>query len=149
MQDAVRVVVEQWSRLDLAVIIQDEPSPTEFLKLSEAEFDASVDGPLAGLLTGIRAASEPMRGASAGCIICVFSCGQHGAAAAARLGAAEMLIRATAVELAPFGIRVGGVAAPHIKQHPEVIANTVTFLASADASYVTGTTVICESNRTL
>lgn len=146
MQEAVAAVVEQWSRLDVAVLIQNEPSPTQFLELSEAEFDASVGAPLAGLLNGIRAASQPMRGALSGCIICVFSCDQHRAAAAARLGAAEMLIRATAVELAPFGVRVGGVAAPNIERHHEPIAHAVTFLASADASYVTGTTLICETN---
>ena len=145
--DTVRTVRDRWSRLDIMVNVSEDPPPVPFLDMSEGALDASFDAPLLGLMHGVRAAEKPMRAAATGCIVNVFACGGgNNALRSAADGAAEMLTRAAAVELAPLGIRVAGVAADSVHDNPTAIANAVAFLTSPDASYVTGTTLVIAEN---
>jgi NAD(P)-dependent dehydrogenase (short-subunit alcohol dehydrogenase family) len=90
-------------------------------------------------------------------------------------GAVRTLIRSAAIDFAPYGIRVNGVApgvvdtptAAHVVHdpvlapqylktiplgrfgQPEDVANCVLFLASDDASYITGHTIVIDGGQTL
>ncbi len=148
MQAVVQCVLDRWSRLDLIVNIQGDHGPGSLLELTEDSFDASFDEELVGLVHGVRAAAEPMRAATSGCIVNVFAHNDASMAAdAARAGATDMLTRAAAVELAPHGVRVVGIGAKHLDEQREAVADAVAFVASPDATYMTGTTLRIADNR--
>ena len=147
-QHTVQTVRDRWSRLDVMVNVAGDPPPVAFLKMSEDDFKASFDAVVVGLMHGVRAAATLMRVAAAGCIVNVFPrSGDDHVLRGAVVGAAELLTRAAAVELAPLGIRVVGVAADSVHDNPTAIADAVAFLASPDASYVTGTTLVVAQNH--
>lgn len=142
-QRSVQAARDRWGRLDLLVNVVDDPPPAPFLALSEDDLNESFDAALVGLMHGVRAATEQMRAAGAGCIVNVFPLGgDDNVLGGAMAGAAEMLTRAAGVELAPLGIRVAGIAAASVRDDPAAIADAVAFAASADGSSVTGSTLV-------
>ena len=148
-QRTVQASRDRWARLDLLVNLVDDPPAAPFLALSEDDLTESFDAALVGLMHGVRAATEQMRAADAGCIVNVFPLGGDDyVLGGAMAGAAEMLTRAAGVELAPLGIRVAGIAAASVRDAPAAIADAVAFVASADASYVTGSTLVIAERHT-
>ena len=146
---AVQAARDRWARLDLLVNVVDDLPAAPFLALSEDDLTESFDATLVSLMHGVRAATEQMRAADAGCIVNVFPLGgDDHALGGATAGAVEMLTRAAGVELAPLGIRVAGVAAVSVRDDPAAIADAVAFLASSDAGYVTGSTLVVAERHT-
>ncbi|MGB7305575.1 MAG: SDR family oxidoreductase [Burkholderiaceae bacterium] len=127
---------------------------------------------------GIKYAAEPMKARGGGSIIATSSvAGISGGAAghpySASKAAVVNLVRTTAIELAPFRIRVNSVAPglistplvhrgdvtkipptnnqqqpwPDIGQ-PDDIAGVVAFLASRDAGFITGETIVVDGGAT-
>ncbi len=176
VQAAVRAVLERWGRLDLMVNNAGVSVTESLLDLTEAAFDHTLDVNLTGVFHGVRAAAVPMRAARSGCIINMSSMREEVAgpvAYCASKGGVRMLTRAAAVELAVHGIRVCALG-PGITETPllaaiesdpearprlvsriplgrfgsaEEMAAAVAFLASDDASYVTGTTLMADGGE--
>lgn len=144
-------------------------------ELTDEKWDFTFDVDLKGIFRLVRAAAPKMRAAGQGSIICLSSImgvaygwDEHVHYSAAKSGVVG-LVRGLAVELAPAGIRVNGVAPGYIrtaqalsKQHslgseglekaaefipmgrvgePDDIADVITFLASDAARYMTGQVV--------
>lgn len=148
-QHAVQQARDHWGRLDLLVNFVDDSAAAPFLALSEDDLTESFDAGLVGLMHGVRAATEQMQTADAGCIVNVFPLsGDDHVVGSAMAGAAEMLTRAAGVELAPLGIRVAGIAATSVRENPASIADAVAFVASSDAGYVTGSTLVIAERHT-
>ncbi len=146
---AVQEARDRWARLDLLVNVVDDLPAAPFLALSANDLTESFDAALVGLMHGVRAATEQMQAAGAGCIVNVFPLGgDDHVLGSATAGAAEMLTRAAGVELAPHGIRVVGIAAASVRDDPAAIADAVAFAASSDASYVTGSTLVIAERHT-
>lgn len=146
---SVQAARDRWARLDLLVNLVDDSPAAPFLALSEDDLTESFDAALVGLMHGVRAATEQMRDAGNGCIVNVFPLGgDDHALGGAMAGAAEMLTRAAGVELAPLGIRVAGIAATSVRENPASIADAVAFVASSDAGYVTGSTLVIAERHT-
>jgi 3-oxoacyl-[acyl-carrier protein] reductase len=132
-----------------------------------ADFDAVLAVNLLGVVNACRAAARRMIARRRGVIVTISSVaaqrpGRGQSNYAASKGGVEAFTRALAVELAPRGVRVNGVAPGLVETdmtaalralapdelrrrvllgrlgRPEEIARVVGFLASDDASYVTG-----------
>ncbi len=176
VQAAVRAVLDQWGQLDVMVNNAGVSVTESLLDLTEAGFDHTLDVNLTGVFHGVRAAAAPMKAARSGCIINMSSMREEIAGAVAYCaskGGVRMLTRAAAVELAAYGIRVcalgpgftetpllAAIAAdPDARQrlvsgiplgrfgNAEEMAAAVAFLASDDASYVTGTTLMADGGE--
>ncbi|MCY3913396.1 MAG: SDR family oxidoreductase [Chloroflexi bacterium] len=148
-QRAVQAARDRWARLDVMVNLVDDSPAAPFLALSEDDLTESFDAALVGLMHGVRAATEQMREADAGCIVNVFPLSRDdNVLGGAMAGAAEMLTRAAGVELAPLGIRVAGIVAASVREDPAAIADAVAFVSSADAGYVTGSTLVIAERHT-
>lgn len=169
-QRLVDKVVIQHRRLDVLVnnagIIHVNPLETEDL----ADWQRLIDVNLTGAFLGMRAATPVMRAGGGGSIINVASIfGPVGAVGYAAYTASKAgligLTRTAALELAGDGIRVnaispGGVSTPMnesekdggvipetpLRRRADVaeISAAVAFLASADASFVTGTNLVVD-----
>lgn len=154
------------------------PSEGFFAMQSAASFDDTLAGDLGGTVRCARAVVRDMLGARGGVIINVSSImtrrGQPGQVAyITSKGAIEAFTRALALELAPHGVRVNAVvpgvfeaglslAAPqalrdrwleaipmHRLGQPDELANAVHWLASGDASYITGQTLVVDGGLSL
>jgi 3-oxoacyl-[acyl-carrier protein] reductase len=177
---AVRLAVERHGRLDILVqnagIFPETLSPD----IGMAEWDAVVGVNLRGCFAAVQAAFEPMRARRSGRIVLTSSITGprvvppgHAHYAASKAGI-NGLIRAAALEGAPFGIAVNGVEPGNILTEgmraerspdfiaamersvpigrlgtPEDVANAVLFLASDEAAFVTGTTIIVDGGQIL
>lgn len=170
-EQMVNGVLEQYKRIDILVNNAGITRDNLLMKMSEAEFDAVLDTNLKGTFHTMRFVSRQMLKQRAGRIInlasvvgIVGNAGQtnYAASKAGVIGMTKSMAR----ELASRGIRVNAVAPGFIEtemldqmtdaakeagkaQIPfgrygktEEIANTVAFLASEKASYITGQ-VIC------
>lgn len=144
-------------------------------ELSDEKWDHTFDVDLKGMFRVIRAAAPKMRAAGKGSVVCLSSImgvaygwDEHVQYSAAKSGVVGM-VRGLAVELAPAGIKVNGVAPGYIRtaqalseQHSlgpdglakaadfipmgrvgeaEDIADVILFLASDAARYLTGQVV--------
>jgi 3-oxoacyl-[acyl-carrier protein] reductase len=140
--------------------------------MTDEQWDHTLNVDLAGMMRLVRAAAGKMKAAKRGSIVCISSIvgtaygwADHLPYSAAKEGVAG-LVRGLAVDLAPFGIRVNGIApgfirtaqtldpinsvgaagldavAPRIPLgrvgEPADIADVVEFLASDKARYMTG-----------
>ncbi|MEX0712368.1 MAG: SDR family oxidoreductase, partial [Pirellulales bacterium] len=163
----VEQLVEDWERLDVLVnsagIIRD----TLFATMGAEQWGEVIDTNLSGTYNYCRAATRPMMSARRGAMINVSSVaaefGSRGQVNyAASKGGIDGLTRCLAKELASRRIRVNGVAPGMIETdmsaavrglagdrlkeiiplrrvgQPEEIARVVAFLASDEASYLTG-----------
>lgn len=167
VRDAFRYVRENFGCIDILVNNAGVSESTPFTQYTEADFDRVMDLNVKGVFTATRVASECMVAKGSGVILSTSSMvslyGQpSGIAYPASKYAVNGLTVSLARELGPKGIRVNAVAPgitetdmmkavpkeviePMIKQiplrrlgQPEDIANAFVFLASEEASYITG-----------
>lgn len=178
VEEVMEKTIKEFGRLDILVnnagIVEFKP----FLELTEEEWDRTLNINLKGQFLCAQAAAKQMQKQGGGVIVNIASVamGQQGvgfpniAHYCASKGGIVALTEALAVELAPFNIRVNGIApgmidTPMIENiksdskqmagmlarvplkragKPEEIAEVVAFLASDEASYMTGSMVIVD-----
>ena len=167
VRDAFEKVVEKYGRVDILVNNAGISESTPFTEYTEELFDKVMDLNVKGVFNATRAASEFMAARGEGVILSTSSMvsiyGQpSGVAYPTSKFAVNGLTVSLARELGPKGIRVNAVAPgvtetdmmkavpkeviePIIQQiplrrlgQPEDIANAFVFLASEEASYITG-----------
>jgi NAD(P)-dependent dehydrogenase (short-subunit alcohol dehydrogenase family) len=99
----------------------------------------------------VAALAPKMAARGSGSIINIGSQAGHigmpgNAAYGATKGALAAMTRSWAAEFSPAGVRVNTIAA-RVAQ-PDEMANVIVFLASPDASYITGAVVAADGGRT-
>lgn len=167
----------RFGRVDIAISsagIGGPAAPAH--EISPADWEAVIATNLTGAFLFAAAAARRMVAQRAGCITIVTSqvsevAQRNCAAYVASKGGAKMLVKAMALDLAPYGVRVNALAPgftdtpmtrggdpghaesrrqslAHIPMgrmgRPEEIAAAAVFLSSDAASYVTGTTVFVD-----
>ena len=167
VQQAFAQVAQEYGRIDILVNNAGVSESTPLLNYTEETFDKVMDLNVKGVFTASRVAAEYMEKQSSGVILNTSSMvslyGQPaGFAYPASKFAVNGMTLSMARELGPKGIRVNAVAPgitetdmmkavpkevidPMVKQiplrrlgQPEDIANAFAFLASPEASYITG-----------
>lgn len=167
VRNAFRQVEETYGSVDILVNNAGISDSTPFLSYTEEQYDKVMDLNMKGVFNASRAVADSMVGRGSGVILTTSSMvsiyGQpSGFAYPASKFAVNGFTRSLARELGPKGIRVNAVAPgitetdmmkavprevidPLIKQiplrrlgQPEDIANAFVFLASDEASYITG-----------
>jgi len=168
-------IEKRFGKLDVVVANAGIARKVPLDDLSDEHWDRTMDVDLKGMLRVIRPAAKKMRDTGSGAIICLSSImgvaygwDQHVHYSAAKAGVVG-LVRGLAVELAPTGVRVNGIAPGYIRtaqllseEHslgqsglaeaesfipmgrvgePEDIADVIVFLASDSARYLTGQVV--------
>lgn len=170
IQRAVDAVVAQWRRLDVLVNNAGIVRDATLAKVTDEDWQATMDVNLRGTMVCTRAALGPMRAAGAGRILSATSVvarmGNYGQTAYAASKAGIIgLTRAWARELGPLGITANAVAPGFINTdmargvpekvmtallartaarrlgRPEEVANVYVFLASDLASFMNGAVV--------
>ena len=166
-QEMIESLIKEYKHMDILVNNAGVSESTPFTEYTEETFDKVMDLNVKGVFNATRAASECMIAKGQGVILSTSSMvsiyGQpSGIAYPASKFAVNGLTVSLARELGPKGIRVNAVAPgitltdmmkavpkevidPLIKQiplrrlgQPEDIANAFVFLASDEASYITG-----------
>ena len=167
MESAIELAVKEFGRLDVLVNNAGVSESTPFMNYTEETYDKVMDLNVKGVFNATRAAAECMTARGSGVILSTSSMvsisGQpSGFAYPASKFAVNGLTVSLARELGPKGIRVNAVA-PGITEtdmmkavpkevidpmiakiplrrlgQPEDIANAFVFLASDEASYITG-----------
>ena len=167
VREAFGKVVEQYGHIDILVNNAGVSERTPFIQYTEEAFDKVMDLNVKGVFTASRIAAEHMENQGGGVILTTSSMvsiyGQpSGFAYPASKFAINGMTLSLARELGPKGIRVNAVAPgitetdmmkavpksiidPMVAQiplrrlgQPEDIANAFVFLASDEASYITG-----------
>ncbi len=146
------------------------------LKMTDADWDAVLDVHLRGTFLGCQTMVPLLRDRGGGAIVNVSSDARHGAFGQANYSAAKAgivgLTRTVAIEQAKHGIRVNAVAPGPVDTpmladvpdrvreqwlaaiplgrlaRPEEVAAVIGFLASDDASYVTGHVIAVDGGAT-
>jgi 3-oxoacyl-[acyl-carrier protein] reductase len=176
----VQATLTRCGRLDIMVQNAGIYPLTLLPDITVAEWDQVLAVNLRGCFLAIRAATAPMRAQRYGRIVLTssitgprVSSPGHGHYSASKAGI-NGLIRAAAVEQAPFGITVNGVepgniVTPALTGHrskeyadamtrsvplgrlgtPREVAHAVLFLASDEAAYITGTTIVVDGGQIL
>lgn len=138
--------------LDVLVTAYHERSDRSFLQLDDETWQRTLDANLTSAFVAAQHAARIMVGAGHGVIVHVGSVvgarpGPRTAAYASAKAGVHLLAMAMALDLAPDGVRVCAVAAPESASNeldqslgPEDVSAAVAFCASADASYVLGST---------
>lgn len=167
----VERTVREMGRIDILVASANVKAGAPFLELAEHDWNRSIDVNLTGtFLTCQAVARQMVAQGTGGCIITIASVlAERGFADAAAYAASkagvQALTRTMAVALAPYEIRVNaiapsftdvdimpvlGVPVPRMVEErtplerlglPGDIASAASFLASADAGFITGTTL--------
>ena len=168
----------EFDRLDILVNNAGVWQKTPFHKMSHDEWTRVLDVHLGGFFNCSRRAAEIMVGQGYGCIISTSSISdsrahEHAAAYDAAKGAILAGSRAMAVDLGAYGVRVNcvspgpifveswaGFVSPEARAEmdrqvplrrvgePADVAGAVAFLASDDASYITGQTIYVDGGLT-
>jgi len=176
----VQMTLERFGRIDILCQNAGIFPYTMIADISVDEWDQVLAVNLRGSFLAIQACLQPMRQQRYGRIVLTSSItgpkvSQPGHAhySASKAGI-NGLIRAAAMEAAPFGITVNGVEPGNILTEgmksersaeyidtmaqsvplgrlgtPEDIANAVLFLASDEAAYITGTTLVVDGGQIL
>jgi 3-oxoacyl-[acyl-carrier protein] reductase len=174
----VRHTLDRFGRVDVMVANAGIADPYKsILDTTVAEWDRMLAVHLRGTFLCGREAGRAMRdGGRAGRIVTVastnaYECDPHAASYNAAKAGILGLTRSLAVDLAPFGIRVNGVAPGWIHTdmavndlpprgspvrnlgvlgragHPEEVAAAIAFLASDVCDFLTGTTLIVDGGQ--
>jgi 3-oxoacyl-[acyl-carrier protein] reductase len=174
----VEATLARYGQVDILVQNAGIYPYTMLADIGVEEWDAVLAVNLRGCFLAIQACAGPMRAQKYGRIVLTssitgprVSSPGHAHYSASKVGI-NGLIRAAAIELAPFGITVNGVEPGNIMTEgmqagrspefirameravplgrlgtPRDVAHAVLFLASDDAAYVTGTTIIVDGGQ--
>lgn len=170
VEQTIGGVVASRGRIDVVVNLAGVIKNQTVTKIEDDDFELVLASHLRGTLNTMRAAIPPMRERAYGRIVNMSSLAARGSIAGGAYGAAkgaiEGLTRSAAMEVARHGITVNCVApgliaagmfltVPESYQQetaaripmqrpgrPEEVAACVSFLASEDAGYVTGQTLL-------
>lgn len=179
VQAAVGVAVERFGSLDILASNAGIGDADPFLEISDDSWQRIIAVNLTGAFHCIQEAAKVMALQGKGAIVVTTSTNgfyveANLAAYNASKGGVDALIRSAALDLAWHGIRVNGVAPSMVKTRaafitsdpvgsvdylkrvpmgrfadPPEIAAAVSFLASDQASYVTGHTIVLDGGLTL
>jgi 3-oxoacyl-[acyl-carrier protein] reductase len=180
VRQLVATSLERFGRIDILVQNAGIYPYTLLPDIPVEDWDAVLGVNLRGCFLAIQACIEPMRAQRYGRIVLTSSITGprvtspgHGHYSASKAGI-NGLIRAAAIELAPFGITVNGVEPGNILTEgmraersdefiramersvplgrlgaPQDVAHAVLFLACDEAAYVTGTTIVVDGGQIL
>lgn len=178
VDQAVADAEATYGRLDCVVANAGIAHRVPLDQMTDAKWDHTLDIDLKGVLRVARAAAPGMRRRGTGTVVALSSImgvaygwSEHAHYSAAKAGVVG-LVRGLAVELAPAGIRVNGIAPGYIRtaqamsrEHslgpegleqaasfipmgrvgePEDVADVALFLASAAARYITGQVIVVD-----
>ena len=171
VQAAIGQVVERWGRLDAIVNCAAMMTFTPLLDTSEEDFERVLGVNLRSVFLFVKHGVPHMP--KGGAVVNVSSVHAHRTTPnvvpyAASKGGMEAMTRGLSIELEGRGIRINCVAPgavdtpmlwenPNVKSgaetitgavgKPEDLAAAIAFLASGDAAYVTGTTLVVDGGR--
>lgn len=173
VEAAVATAIERFGRLDLAFNVAGAAKQAQIVDQSEEDWDFTVDLVLKGVFLSIKHEARAMRDGGAIVNVSSLNAHVpmwFGAAYASGKAGAEMLTKSAALELGDKGIRVNAVL-PGLVQTPLTgamtgnealmedfhesivlsraadpveIAKPMLFLASDEASYITGTSLVVD-----
>ncbi|OEF98560.1 3-oxoacyl-[acyl-carrier-protein] reductase [Desulfuribacillus alkaliarsenatis] len=176
--DLVSFAIEKYGKIDILINNAGITRDTLIMRMKESEWDEVIDINLKGVFNCIKAVTRPMMKQKAGRIINLSSVvGIAGNAGQANYVAAKAgvigLTKTAAKELAARGITVNAVAPGFIETdmtdklpesvkeeilkqiplgkmgQPEDIANTVSFLCSDKARYITGQVLVVDGGMVM
>ena len=178
VETAMEYVIGQCGRIDILVNNAGITRDGLLMRMSESDFDSVIAVNLKGTFNATQAASKFMLKQREGCIINIASVvGITGNVGQANYSASKAgvigLTKTSAKEFAKRGIRVNAIAPGFIKSEmtdvlsddvktelnksiplkrlglPEDIANAAGFLASEDASYITGQVLVVDGGMVI
>jgi NAD(P)-dependent dehydrogenase (short-subunit alcohol dehydrogenase family) len=176
---AVEHCLERWGRLDILAANAGIADGQPFMEIDDASWRRIIDVNLTGTFFCIQEAARAMIRAGGGAIVATASTNAFWVESGlahynASKGGLVALVKSAALELGPFGIRVNAIAPGMIRTRanfivedpvagprylervplgrfaePAEMAAVVAFLASEDASYVSGELLVADGGTTI